>query len=388
MDADLLLLGAGHAHLHVLERLARRPLAGRRVLLVTADPSSVYSGMVPGLVAGQYDPASVRIPVAALAAQGGVEVLLGEVAAIDPLGRRVGLSDGRTLGFGLVSLNVGATVAGLDLPGVRLHALPTRPIGIFVERLLERLRDPGRRPSRVAVVGGGAAGVELAFAVRSRLSGGGARAAVTLVHGGVDILEGSPPGLVRRIRSRATEMGIEVLCRSRVTAVREDAVEVEGGGSLPTDLVVWATGAEGHAFLGGGRLPTDGRGFIPVRETLQVLGHDHVLAAGDCAVPLARTNLPRAGVHAVRQGPVLAANLEALLTGGALTPYVPRRDALALLNLGDGSAAGSKWGRSFGGRGAMRWKDWLDRRFVSRFADGLLRRRSGRPCPTRCPRAG
>lgn len=367
MDADLLLVGGGHAHLHVLERLARRADRAHKVVLVTDDRTSVYSGMVPGVVSGRYLPDAARLPVAALARRGGVDLRVGEVESVDPRHRRVRLLDGTSISFQFLSLNVGATVQGLDLPGVREYALPTRPIGCFVTRLTERLRDPRRCPEWVVVVGGGAGGVELAFAVREGAAVLGRRPGISLVHGGQEILDGAPPEVVRRVRRRAGRRDIEVKCGRRVAAVEEGAVLLEDGERVPADVVIWATGAQGHPFLRSSGLDTDGRGFVRVRPTLQLLDFDHIFAAGDCAVPEGVPGLPRAGVHAVRQGPYLAANLMASLRGGRLEEYIPQREALALLNLGDGAAVGTKWGLTFGGRSAMRWKDWIDRRFVRRF---------------------
>ncbi|MDT8340541.1 MAG: FAD-dependent oxidoreductase [Longimicrobiales bacterium] len=366
--ADLVLAGAGHAHLHVLEALAARPDLAARTLLVTESPGSVYSGMVPGVIAGQYPLDAVLLPAAALARSAGIEVRIARVAGVDPAARRLRLDGGESVDFGILSLNLGSTVAGLDLPGVRAHTLATRPIGAFVRELEARLRDRSRTPRRAVIVGAGAAGVELAFAIRARTAAAGAPAHITLVHGGLEILPGSPPGLIRRVRRAARRRGIVLRTDASVEAVSADGVHVQGGGSLPADLVLWATGAAAHPLLAESGLPVDGRGFLRVRATLQVDGDDAIFAAGDSAVPEPRPDLPRAGVHAVRQGPPLARNLMALLDGGRPESYTPQRDVLVLLNLGDGTAAGSKWGRAFQGRAVLWLKDRIDRRFMARFS--------------------
>ena len=142
----------------------------------------------------------------------------------------------------------------------------------------------------------------------------------------------------------------------------DNRVRVEGG------LVVWATGAAGAPLVRDSDLPLAPGGFVRVRPTLQAIGRDHVLAAGDCAVPSDRPDLPRAGVHAVRQGPVLARNLVALLDGEERTTYRPQPHSLRLLNLGDGTAIGGKWGFAAQGRCVMWLKDRIDRRFIRRFS--------------------
>jgi NADH dehydrogenase FAD-containing subunit len=119
--------------------------------------------------------------------------------------------------------------------------------------------------------------------------------------------------------------------------------------------------------LAGSDLPLDHRGFTLAESTLQVRGHSSLFAAGDCATLVDSPELPKAGVYAVRQGPVLAINLRALLEGRPLRRYRPQRDFLTLVNFADGSAAGSKWGHAFEGRWVMKLKGRIDRRFVARY---------------------
>jgi len=374
MKRQLVFVGGGHAHVLVLRRFAleRRPAADVTVVVDTA--TAVYSGMVPGFVAGQYRPAELEIDVATLATAAGARLFTSAATRIDAAARLVHLADGAEIPFDLASIDVGSTVAGLELPGVREHAVSTRPIGVFVRRIGERLAQRPVAAPRVVVVGGGAGGIEIAFSLRHRLERiDGSAPAVTLIHGGAEILEGSARSLVRRVHRRARGADIAILTGRRVTKVEPDAVVLEDGERVAQDLLVWVTGAAGHDFVRASGLPLDTRGFLRVRDTLQVEGHDAIFAAGDCATPVEHPRLPKAGVYAVRQGPVLAHNLCAALEGRPLRPYRPQRDFLALLNLGDGTAVGSKWGLAFEGRAVMRLKDWIDRRFMALFSAEALR---------------
>ncbi|MDQ2928881.1 MAG: FAD-dependent oxidoreductase, partial [Pseudomonadota bacterium] len=132
-----------------------------------------------------------------------------------------------------------------------------------------------------------------------------------------------------------------------------------------TDVVLWATGAEAHSWQRGCGLAVSDRGFIRIDERLRSCSHPQVHAVGDCA-EWARP-LPKAGVFAVRMGPVLSRNLRAALGAGTPVPYAPQRRYLALLATADGRAIAS-WGRwSLQGRWLWRWKDRIDRAFVGRF---------------------
>jgi selenide,water dikinase len=370
--AELVLVGGGHAHVQVLRALAMRPLPGARVTVVLDRPVAVYSGMVPGCVAGAYRPAEIEIDVVPLARRAGARVVLAPARRVDPRARRIEVEGRPALPYDVASLDVGSSVRGLERPGVREHALATRPIGAFVPRLDARLHAAraarGEGPLRVAIVGAGVAGLELAFCLEARLRAQGVPARIALLGDAPELAPGQPRGLVRRARAEARRRGIALELGVRVAAVGKDALVLEGDDErVPADLVVWATGAAPPPLAAASPLPLDAHGFVRVDETLEVAGCEGLFAVGDCAVLDAHPWQPRAGVYAVREGPVLDANLRARLAGGRLRRYRPQRDFLALLNLGDGRALGSKRGFAFGGALAWRVKDRIDRRFVERF---------------------
>ncbi len=369
---ELVLVGAGHAHIHVLEGFAAEPPSNTRTTLVVDTPIAVYSGMVPGFVAGRYDARDLEIDVAPLARRAGVRVVVTRAVGIDAADRRILLESGSPVAYDLACLNIGSTVAGLDLPGIRAHALPTRPIGGFVRRvgdLVEQARNhDARTPFRVVVVGAGSGGVELAFTIQYRLGAETGRPiAVQLLDHGPRILPGYPAALARRIDRLATARGIEILCRQRVVWAEAGYVGLADGRRLPCEALVWVTGAVSHPIFTESGLATDDRGFLRVRSTLQAQGHDDLFACGDCATLIDYPATPKAGVYAVRQGPLITDNLRAALAGQPLRPYRPQRDFLTLLNVAAGRALGAKWGRSFEGRWVMTLKDRIDRRFMRRF---------------------
>jgi selenide,water dikinase len=358
----LVLVGAGHAHVQVLEAWSGGTPDGVRITVVVDRPVSLYSGMVPGMVEGRYRREELAIPVAPLAEAVGAELVVESLASVDPHGRRILLGDGRTLAYDVLSLNIGSTVAGGDVPGVREHAVATRPLSRLLDAV-DRLGEEGGDGPAV-VVGGGAAGVELAAALRARL---GKRAEVTLVEGGPALLPDRPPRVSERVRSALEERGVRVRLDAPVVAVEGGGVRLAGeGGTVASALTVWAAGAAPPPPVAASPLPVDGRGYVRIRPTLQVDAHPDIFAVGDCA-SLRGERLPRAGVYAVRQGPVLRENLEAWLAGERPRPWEPQGDFLALLNLGDGHAMAVKWGRAVVGRWVMWLKDRIDRRFVARF---------------------
>jgi len=369
IEHDLVLVGGGHAHIQVLKRWAMAPVPGVRLTLVVDRPIAVYSGMVPGFVAGQYSREALEIDVRPLALRAGARCIVAAATGVDPTGRRL-LLDGRPpITYDTVSFDVGSTVAGLEVPGAREHAIPTRPIGEFVRRVGEVLAAArGRESFRVAVVGAGAGGVEVAFALTARLRREpDRRVDVLLLEAGPRVLPGYTAAAARRVQAAAAARGITIRGGAAVGRVEAGAVHLVGGERIGADATVWVTGAAALPIFSGSGLETDERGFVRIRPTLQCLGHDDVFAVGDCAAWTAGPPLAKAGVYAVRQGPVLAHNLMARARGGRLRAYRPQRDFLSLLNLGDGRAIGTKWGAAAEATALFSLKDWIDRRFVRRF---------------------
>lgn len=362
----IVLVGAGHAHVQVLRRWADAPVTGADVVLVVDRIDSVYSGMVPGFLAGDYSLEQAQIPVLPLARAAGVEVVPTAARRVDPVRRTIELDDGSSLAWDIASLDVGSAVRGLEVPGVRQYALATRPIGEFAAALDRRMAGLAGRGARVAVVGGGAAGVEIAFTLRARLASTGPSPRVFLVCGTDGLLAGYAERVRRVVTTQAASSGITIAATSEVRSVDAGGIAFSAG-RLDADLVVWATGAAAPRLVADSPLHHAEHGFVRVRASLEVPGARGLFAAGDCATIDGAEWMAKAGVYAVREGPVLEANLRAATGGHALTEYRPQRDFLSLLNLGGRRALATKWGLVATGRLPWLWKDRIDRGFVERF---------------------
>lgn len=368
----VLLLGGGHAHLHVLRALARDRLTAK-VVMITPYPRQLYSGMVPGLVAGHYGVDACAVPLAPLAAAAGVELVPGAVVAVDAATRVVTLADGREAEYDLLSIDTGAGVDRDAIPGAREHGLFVRPLEAFVRHVEGVFALAAERALQVVVVGGGAAGVELAMAFAHRLRGVGDGASrVALVTGGEAPPSGFPARVVDRAKAALTAQGVTVYAE-RCASVEPGQVRLASGTIVPCDAPIIATGVVPPAWCAGSGLALDDAGYLATGPTLQSRSHENVFAAGDVA---GRPDAPRPhnGVHAVRAGPPLAANLRRAVLGQSLMTHVPQRRALLLLSCGDRRAIAS-WGEwCAAGRWAWTWKDWIDRRFVAGFVDGFAER--------------
>jgi pyridine nucleotide-disulfide oxidoreductase family protein len=339
----LLFIGAGHAHLVVLRSLAQKPLYGARITLVNPQARQVYSGMLPGILAGHYRRAEAEIDIALLAERGYVDLEQGAVERLDVAKRRALLNDGRSFAYDYASLNVGSRI-DTSLPGAE-HALPVKPYDDFLAKL--------RIAERVAVVGAGAAGAELAMALRYR------GAAVTLYS--------DKPRLAPRVLRQLRKRKVDYRPGMPVTAIEPGLVVIAGAARQEFELALLATGAAPLAWPRESGLAADERGFVLVHATLQSVSHPEVFALGDCAT-LQDAPHPRSGVYAVRHGEALIENLRRLLAGAPLEPYVPQKKALVLLTCGARHAIAQRGAWSAQGRWVWWWKDRIDRRWVRSFA--------------------
>lgn len=371
---DLVLVGGGHAHVIALRMLAMDPPPSTRITLISDSSSAFYSGMIPGCVGGLYTPEETRIDLRPLARFAGARFLEAEVVGLDPGARRIQLAGRPPLRYDVLGIDVGSTVRGLDVPGVLEHAIPTRPIGRLMDRLeaAEAALAGREGPTRVAIVGGGSAGVELAFCLEARWAARGLAPEVTLLDANAATLPEHGARVAAAVTAEATARGIRIVHGFRAAEVRADAVVGEDGTEVPADAVVWATGGAPHPFLADMGLATDDRGFLEVGPTLQATDHPEVFATGDC-IGMVGHRIPKAGVYAVRQGPVLARNLRAFLEGRAPERYAPQHGFLALLATGDARAVLSWKGLAARGAWVWRLKDWIDRRFMARFSAATLR---------------
>ncbi|MDZ4369399.1 MAG: FAD-dependent oxidoreductase [Afipia sp.] len=368
---DVVLIGGGHTHIQVMTAFAASPEPGMRLVLISEQPEAAYSGMLPGHLSGLYRRDEMQIDLVALAVATGTTLIQARATGID-LDRRQVLCEGREpVKYRLLSINVGITPDLSAIAGAERHGLAVKPISSFLNRfdaVLGAAADSGRLRD-IAVVGNGAAGVELAFALAARLRGTGQTHPsrnITLIGSG-PVVSKLNSGVRCRVRSALDRHGIARRDGVRIVAIDADAVVTADGERITADTVFISTRARAPHWLGATGLALTPNGSIATAPTLQVAARDDVFAVGDCAEILGHPR-EKAGVFAVRQGPVLARNIRARWCGEALETHRPQTDYLIILMTGDGRAITGR-GHWLAAEGRWVWwlKDWIDRRFIDRF---------------------
>ena len=368
---ELVLVGSGHTHLHVVRMWGVHPIPGVQLTLIAAFDRAAYSGMLPGTLAGLYQPDDMQIDLRPLCDRTGVRLIVAEARGLDPERREILLADAQPVRFDVASIGIGSVPRQLAVWHEHPQVLSIKPMATFLARLsttLARVRQGVTGRLRIALVGAGAGGVEITLCLDGWLKSHGLAADLALFDSNREILSTYGTGAIRRVRRILSERGVMVHMNTRMEDFDAGALRDAAGRRYPADLVIWAVGAAAPEVLEGFRLPKCERGFLAVRDTLQTTADLPVFAVGDTA-SLVGQAIPKAGVYAVREGPILWENLQHWFAGEPLIPYRPQRRFLSLLATGDGRAVLDYYGWSAEGRWVWRLKDRIDRKFVRLYQD-------------------
>lgn len=389
----IVIVGGGIAGLQLASGLGQTGQA--RVTLVDSSFTHVWKPMLHTLAAGTRDIHLQRISFLAHAQRQGYTFEPGELVGVDRTARRVRLApllapdgsvavEARELPYDWLVLALGSGINDFGTPGVRAHAHAIDNQA-QAERFNAALRSRLLRAAlhdtevRVAIVGGGATGVQLAAELSELMeqaSGFGdagmrQRLRLSLFEGAPRLLAAFPERIAAASRQTLQGLGFEIHTGTRVLSVSPGGVEVAGLGLQPADLTIWAAGVKAPDVLAGIEgLQANRLQQLCITAGLHSSSDDRIFAIGDCAslqAPGAERALPPTAQVATQQAQHLVRHLPALLRGRTL-PDFRHRDLGALVSLSRYSAygtlgsAGVLPGHFLRGRIAQLGHDWLHRR--------------------------
>ncbi len=361
----MVFVGGGHAHLTSLVNIGDYVKLGHRVSLISPVTHHYYSGMGPGLLSGIYRPEEVRFYIKKLAEDRGASFVKGYVARINAGKRLLVLKSGEEVPYDIVSFNTGSGVPLDEVDDDKNSVFPVKPIVNLLKarkKILNKIRGD---ITRLLVVGGGPAGVELSGNLWRLVHDNGGQAGITLVAGGS--LLSSFPGRARSLAMASLhERGIEIVEGAQVSRFADGEAVLADGRRLPYDIVFAALGVKPSQIFRESGLPTGDDGGLLVNEHLQSVAHPEIFGGGDC-ISLQGSHLDKVGVYAVRQNEILHHNLLSACSGEFMETFMPQRTYLLIFNLGDGTGIFVRRSWVWSGRLAFLFKDYLDRSFMRRF---------------------
>jgi len=402
----IVLLGIGHTNAHILKSWKMKPIDDCQLVCVSNFPISTYSGMLPGVLAGQYPIEAMEIDLVRLCASANVRLIIGDVTGIDREQKRIKFAERPDLSFDLLSIGVGSRPS---FDGIKINnkqsVVSIKPMQTFNDRLNERIGQlDSDREASIAVVGGGIGSIEVAFCLDRRLKSNTIRFGerqgasrryprgneptasalslkedqesqqavssleykLKLVAGRSGVGSGLLPSTRDLVLQHLKNQSVEVIEGRRVKTIEKNQLTLEDGKTIAADIVLWATNAVAPELLDRLDFAKDERGFLATKATLQTKTDGSVFAVGDSGT-IEASDLDKAGVYAVRQGPVLWENLKRSLQDRPLQSYRPQTDYLKLINTADGRSIAQFKGRAFYGSWCWWWKDRIDRKFMAMY---------------------
>jgi selenide,water dikinase len=324
-----------------------------------------YTGMLPGYVAGHYALDELYIDLQALTEAAGGTLHSTKVEAFTAATQTFTAGNEKH-SYDIASFDIGIHSA---LPKRHAHVQGVKPLTEFAVTWQNFVTKCSHSSNlkQIVVIGGGAAGVEVALAMAYRLQQvTGFWHQITIVEQG-ELLQAVSKHARQILLKALHAYKITLRPHSKVQHTTHKAVILESGDELPSDLTLITTGPKPYDWLTHTDVSLT-NGFISVKETLQTVTHQNLFAVGDCAhfVP---QPLPKAGVYAVREVPILNFNIRSLLTTTKPIAYNPQPDYLKLISLGEKRALADKWGVVFRGKLLWQLKNAIDKRFVKRLSN-------------------
>jgi selenide,water dikinase len=363
----VVLLGIGHTNAHVVRMWGMNPLPDTDLTCISNYSVATYSGFLPATLAGQKTRQEMEIDLVKLCSSVGARLITGKVVGLDHDRNEIVFADRPAVPFDVLSIGIGSVpyVGKVTVQGDSL--IKIKPMQTFLDRLTHAIEHPGNQLLRIVVVGGGVAGVELTFCLPAFLRSRGCPShQLSLITASEQIC----PEVVTRTREKMlaefARRGVEITTGRRIVRVAEHEVELDNGTIVPADVVIWATGAIAPPLLSQLDLPQDDRGFLETDAALRSTSGAPIFAVGDTGTIVSQS-LPKAGVYAVRQGPILWENIARSLAGRPLQDYDPQQSFLKLINKGDGTAIGQWKGFAFEGNWVMRLKNRIDSSFMEKY---------------------
>ncbi|GAA0488546.1 FAD-dependent oxidoreductase [Salinibacillus aidingensis] len=359
----LLLVGGGHAHLHVIKKLKDHPIADADVTVISPSQFQYFSGKFGAYAEGLLDKSEISINVETLAKNSKINWVQGAVTSIDPKQKMVLTSTGDVLSFDAISFNIGSLTAGTDLPGVVEYAYRIKPNYHFVDAINEC-----RQTDKVVIVGGGAAAIEISLSLQTWRKKNYVNTPVTLISPD-RLLQDKSHKISDKIEKIVVQKDINLIKNEEVTSVKHHKIMTSLHNEIYFDKLLWLTGPKAPGLFSTSKLPVDDQGYLKVEDTLQVKKYPFMFGAGDCVSLENDSNIDEGAVSAVKQGPILFKNLKGFFETGEGELYTPQKNGLSMMSLGDKEGFLNYKEHLITGRLAWHLKNWVDTRYIREYKD-------------------
>jgi NADH dehydrogenase FAD-containing subunit len=354
MKKTIILAGSGHAHLEIIKYFSPQEISEHEFILISPYRQTYYSGLIPRLIAGQIETSDLTINSADFAEKKGFQFIQDSVVSVNQVENTVQLMGGKSIHFDILSMNIGGTPLLIDSEP---SSYPTylRPFDRFLPDWQQFQKNGFTKPNPAfIVVGGGAAAVEVASALRIRLEQNNQAGAIHLVSNGSRLCQSYSEEISTAIQQSLINCGIQVHLNEAVNHISENFIILSTGERKYFDSIFVVT-------------PTAPSKIIhqKINSCLQI--SSCIFSAGDGTAMSDYPHLPRSGVMAVHQGQHIAQSLRRILSNQIPLHFQMKNSHLNILITGKNKAR-LVWGNfSIEGYLPLFLKNWIDQRYVQTF---------------------
>ena len=366
MGKHLVLIGGGHAHMVTLAKLHTFIEKGHRVTVIGPSDHHYYSGMGPGMLGKTYTPAEIRFATRHVVEKQGGTFIRDKAVQILAAEKKVKLASGETVGYDVISFNAGSFVPRLDLPENAEDIYTVKPIERLMEAQARILELAAQKTITIGIMGGGPSSAEVSGNIWHMIRDAGWTMPKITIFAGQRFMSRFPDNVRFKVERSLTRRGIEINTGGYVQSIQSKMVTLTSGETRTLDFIFLAVGVKPNPIFSNSGLVTGPDGGLLVNEFLQSVDYPEMFGGGDC-IYFEKQPLDKVGVYAVRQNPVLYANLMATLEDTPLQPFDPGGAYLLILNMGGGIGVLRKRWLLLDGKPAFLIKDYIDRKFMKKF---------------------
>jgi NADH dehydrogenase FAD-containing subunit len=325
----IVLVGGGHVHLFFIKRIINNPLDALEVILISPSLYQYYSGMFSGYSEGLYQVDDIRINLLELSRKANIQFIEDAVIKVHPNENCVTTKSGKTVYYDVESFDIGSETLGADQPNIMSFAKFIKPNDRFIQTI-----DDVRSASKPVIVGGGAAGSEISLSIDAWRKNRGIESPLTLITAS-SLLESESRKASIKLVDQFKTTDIRLLTNSKVESIDNHVIHLNGNEKVEYDKIIWLTGPKASNLFKESHLQTNDKGFLVVNNSLQSIDYANIFGAGDCVTLLGFPSLPKNGVYAIRQAPILYENMLRYLKGQTVRDFKPQKNFLSILSLGN-----------------------------------------------------
>ncbi|OEH92221.1 NAD(P)/FAD-dependent oxidoreductase [Bacillus solimangrovi] len=362
----LILAGCGHAHVYLLKQFANSNVDDVEILVFSPSRYQYYSGMFSGYAEAIYKLEDIRIDIEQMATSAGATLINEAVDKIDAHNKSITTANGLNYHFDILSINTGSIINDHHIANIEQYAHFIKPNNHYQQSVqaLQTATQP-------VVVGGGASGIELSISLASyRNQHKLDQTPVSLIYPEEHVLKQfHNESLSKRVETELSRIGVQLIPNTRIHSVKENMLQSTNNEHITYSELLWLAGIRAPSLFNKSNLPTNTDGFLLVNKQLCVPEYPYIFGAGDSVTMKEHPNLPKAGVYAIRQAPLLWKNVIKALRDDSsqLEVFNPQKNYLAILSLSNHYGVAIYGKHYMFGKFAWKWKNYIDTKFMNQY---------------------